>query len=334
MPSEDSENLILEALGRPIEDFRSALATAVEQVRAFLDAQPVMEGGPAPEDDAAFGSFARSRLDTNRFTALLSRSRVLDDVSIDRVRKAFAVLSALAGRKSALHHVRVEPGASLAVSVDAALAEVGRAFGAARIVELSRSGRYVEAEHARFLAELPHVLWNRAERDLAPPQVVHVDGADLNAEALAEFLDGVLKIVLVVRGDAPPAPLVRLITPGVFVMQTLEEADVARLAAWEGPGIAAIVPEGAARFVHDPAAGRHLWERMSVQHVPEVQARRRIGGLSTFQQREQVRQLTALSDRPAGGAPAAGAPAGAATGAGDDVDKLAAWLLAQADLQD
>jgi hypothetical protein len=34
--------------------------------------------------------------------------------------------------------------------------------------------------------------------------VVEVDGGDLQAGGLAEFLDGAQKIVLVVRGPAPP----------------------------------------------------------------------------------------------------------------------------------
>ncbi|MHC5011930.1 MAG: hypothetical protein ACYTG6_13460, partial [Planctomycetota bacterium] len=298
--------------------FRSALATAVEQIRASLASHPSAAEDNGAETGADLGRFAASRIDTQRFSALLAESRPLDFVSLDRIRKGFEVLSGLASRKAGLFRLHVDPGASLPYALSGALAEVGRVFGAARVVELSRSGRYVESEHAGYLNSFPFTRWNRAERNLAPPQVVHVNGADLHAEGLAEFLDGKMKIVVVVRGECPPAPLVRLISPGVFVMQTREEADIDRVAAWEGPGIAALVPEDAACFVHDPAAGPDLWDRVRIGHLPDGERRRRVGGLSAFQQSDQLRQLRALAARPpalaAPAAPGQGTPAPAAPG--------------------
>ncbi len=118
-----------------------------------------------------------------------------------------------------------------------------------------RGGRYRPAEHDSLLDAAEFRAWNKAERRFAPPLVVEVDGADLHAGALLDFADGREKIVLVVRGAMPPAPLVRCITPGTFVLQTVDGTRPRPLAAFDGPAIAALVPEGAAVFLHDPGAG-------------------------------------------------------------------------------
>ncbi len=76
--------------------------------------------------------------------------------------------------------------------------------------------------------------------------MVAVDGSEVHAGALAEFADGREKLVLVVRGASAPAPLARCITPGTLVLQTDDGRGLDRVAAFDGPAIAAIVPEGAA----------------------------------------------------------------------------------------
>jgi hypothetical protein len=119
----------------------------------------------------------------------------------------------------------------------------------------------------------------------------------------------------------------------VFVMQTADPADVQRLAAFEGPAVGAVVPESAARFVHDPATGSETWQRLAVTYLPEKDPKGSIGGLSGFQQAQELRQLKALAARPAATAPAA-EPGAAAQPLENPVDKLAAWLLTQADLSD
>jgi hypothetical protein len=245
-------------------------------------------------------------------------------------------MTELAKRNHDLFFAHVPPGGDLRATVAKALEEIGRAFGAVRIFELTRSGSYGGNEHARSLGSFPFQKWSKGERRLAPPLVVAVDGADLRAEMLADFLDGVQKIVLVVRGPCAPAPLVRLITPGTFVIQTGDATGLDRLAAYAGPGIGALVPDGAARFTHDPARGAEIWNRLTIESAPAKEPRLSVGGRSGSQQAEELRQLMALAAAPSG-APSAGAatPVAAAPATpADPVDKLAAWLLSQANLSD
>ena len=81
--------------------------------------------------------------------------------------------------------------------------------------------------------------------------------------------------------------------------------------------------------------------------MPEEEPRRALGSISAFQQTEELRHLAALASRPtaaaagaaaAGAAPGIGAPAAAAAQDGTapmgPANKLAAWLLSQADLSD
>jgi hypothetical protein len=210
------------------------------------------------------------------------------------------------------------------------LADLGRALGAARVADAARNGRYRPSDHDRWLARFPFSAWSQAERAVAPPVVIELDGADLRPSGLAEFLDGAVRIVLVVRGEASPAPLVRLITSRVFVAQTTDEAVVKRLAAWDGPGIVGLMPGNVARFVHDPAAGTTLTARLSIDEIPSLNHRKRTGAFSVAQQQEELEQLRALQS--AATATPAVTVMSDATAAADPVDKLAAWLLQQADL--
>jgi hypothetical protein len=163
--------------------------------------------------------------------------------------------------------------------------------------------------------------------------VVEVQGSDLRAATLSEFLDGRQKIVLVVHGDCAPAPLARLISPSTFVLQTEDVTGIERFLGWDGPAVAALLPGAAARFVHDPARGSAPWDRLEIISVPETPPRKAIGGLSPLQQGEELELLRSLATRPAGVA-AAAAPVIAVAAAADPVDKLAAWLIGQADLSE
>jgi hypothetical protein len=323
MPSDS----VLRSLSGAREAFRSALGVAVDQVNVLLAAHSTPAGEAAGRAATELGDFAAGRIDPERFAALFSGKDSLDPAALERIREARDTLAELARAGDALFQLQVPAGADLRDAVGAALAAAGRAFGAARTVELARTGRFRPEEHDGMLRSFPARRWNRAERQIAPPLVVEVDGADLRAGGLAEFLEGSQKIVLVARGAAPPAPLVRLITPGVFVLQTTEEAELERLSAVEGPAIAALLPRGAARFVHDPVRGGTLGERLELRDAAPEVVLEPLGALSVFQQREELAQLAALVERPA-----AAAQAGA--GQADPVDKLAAWLLRQADFSD
>ena len=157
--------------------------------------------------------------------------------------------------------------------------------------------------------------------------VVELEGQDLKASSLGDLLEGAQKIVLVVNGPAAPAPLVRLITPDVTVIQTDDPAELAALTATPGPGIAAIMPAGCAKFVHAPG-GKALHDRLSVSYVPEAEPKKAIGSISRFQQVEELRQLKALAESIQ--APAAPEAEPAAAPEMDEAGQLAAWLIHQA----
>ena len=328
----------LDVLAKAREDFHSALVATSEELRGLLDAGSATAEARAERTAAELGAFAVGHIDIERFASFEETGEPLAVTEAPRIEAAARTLKALLERESDLYCVRVEPGSDLRDAVSTALGRAGRAFGAARTVELTRSGKYDEAAHGGWLDSFPPSLWSRRERELAPPLVVEVDGTDLRPGGLAEFLDGVQKIVLVVRGPAPTAALARLITPGLLVMQTDDPADLAIVAQAEGPAIAALVSSDACRFVHHPAT-EDSRGRLTVHHMPAEEPRRALGSISAFQQAEAMRQLADLSagwgfsdpERalPSGdGASASGLPVPAATAP----DKLAAWILRQADI--
>lgn len=338
MPSEQRADLALAAVGASVDGFRSAVARAVDEVRGELERrrQPAEAGARTEE----LGALAARCMDPERFGALLGRESVLDPEATSRLEAAHEALAAMDAADDRTFVETVREGRSLYDTVETGLTRLGAAFGAARIAELAREGRHGEEVDAEQLAAFPPALWNRAERRLAPPLILETPGRALRAGALADFLDGAQKLVLVVEGDAPPAPLARLITPGVLVLQTEDPSGLERVAAFDGPAVAAVFPEGsgAARFVHDPAAGQNLGERLVVEELPEAADLRPVGSISVFQQAEEVAQLAALA-RPAEGAvgPSTNGSGTATHGSGKEAepaDRLAAWLLRQANLRD
>jgi hypothetical protein len=342
MPSDERVPRIHEALAAQRVTFRTMVEATVADVRSYLSTSPAAQDGHEERLAAELGPFGSERLDVRRFATLFAKPQSLDKMTAETVEKALKTLAKLAAREEDLFVTETGPGGNLRKAVSKSLGEIGRVFGAARIVERIRSRRYRYSEHARAFGSFPFSEWTRAERRLVPPLVVLVDGRDLNAIELAEFLDGAMKLILVVRGDAAPAPLVRLITPQTFVMQTTDAGDVQRIVAWDGPGILALVPDAAARFLHDPAGGSEIWQRMTVTQVPEAEPRKAVGTSSAAQQAEELRQLRALGKKPSavetvrpmasvGAAEGAPRPVGAAKSE-EPVDKLAAWLLDQADL--
>jgi hypothetical protein len=202
-------------------------------------------------------------------------------------------------------------------------------------VELARSSRYDPDQHNHYLSGLPFRKWNRSERRLAPPLVVEVGSEDLLPAGLGEFLDGGVKVVLVVQGPTTPAPLARLITPGTFVMQTAEAGDLERLALSPHPGVALLFDEerdGQARFVHDPDAGATPWQRLDVAHMPEEPSVGRGRRAPTWL--EELAHLRALAKQPAAAMAVNGTgEAETALEETTPADKLAAYLLSQVDAE-
>lgn len=350
--SDDLVEQAMAAVAPQRQAFRSALALTIDEVRSRLDAGSGGEDQAGPRTGAELGPFASGRIDPERFARLTARKDSAGDAWLEPARRALDTLRAVAARGDELFRVRVEPGGDVYASVDRALAEAGRAFGAARLADLARAGRYVPAEHDSMLASYPFRRWKAAERAKAPPLVIELEGRDAVVGGLAGFLDGTVRLVLVIRGATPPAPLVRLVTPGILVVQTSDPGDLAPLEKWAGPAIAALVPPEAGAFLHDPVGGR---VRVEVVRIPENEPKRSLGQISAFQQAEELgllRDLAARAGGPPGGtaAPAGGGGSGPAAVSADEtaaarptesaprpvepVDVLAAWLLKQADLSD
>ena len=330
MPSDNARSTIIAAFAAEIGDFENAIATTAEEVRHFLAGQQATIEGHVAYLGAELGQFGGEFLDTIRFAAMFDHHPSTDRAAIQTVERALATLNELNACERDCYSARVDPGQSLYETVSHLLARLGRAFGAARVVQAVKSGNYRLPEHARSLGSFPFARWNKSERGLAPPIVLSVAGDDLRANSLAEFLDGREKIVLLVEGRCTPVPLVRIVSPNVYVTQVHDVGDLTGFLQSQHAGIAALVPETAAAFIHDPARGESSGERMTVIAMPEARARRPIGGFSAAQQNEELELLESLAAAPAlvdaGQAPAAAAKAA------DPADKLAAWLLTQADM--
>jgi hypothetical protein len=285
MPSDPRVTLALAALAPRLATFRAALAAAREQVCAHLATHGSGPRDRVIEAAAELGPFAGGRIDVARFAAIAAPTSRLDASTEQVVLRCADILDDLLEHGDALFTPIVHAGGDLRATVSAALAEAGRAFGAVLAFQAVRSGSFEPARHEPGLIAFPFARWNRAEREIGPPLVVRVSGADLSADGLAEFLDGRQQLVLVVDGPCAPAPLARLVSPGVLVMQT--EGDLAPLASFRGPSIAAIVPEGAALFTSDGAT--------VTLHRAAAEPKSAIGGWSRAQQQSQLAHLATLS---------------------------------------
>ena len=189
MQSDTRRTAALEALAVPLGAFRSALAGAIEDVRSYLTAHGPDDAASNGHPGEALGAFAAGRIDAARFDAVVGNAPVADEATLACMGRAFSVLGELDSQGDAPFHVEVPPGGSLRDEVAAALRRIGRAFGAARVVELARGGAYDESRDGALLAGLEYARWGAGERRATPPLVVGLDGADLVAGGLAEFLD-------------------------------------------------------------------------------------------------------------------------------------------------
>ena len=328
MPSEDRSQRALAALAPAQQAFHGAVVAAVEELRGYIAAhRPATDVTEAVR--ASLGTFAAGRIDSERFGALFGRHGRLAPEELARLEQALETLREFASRGDDLYRVAVPAGSDLRDVVRNALAARGRVFAVARGAEQIRSGRG-RGETADEQAGFPFRLWNRAERQIAPPLVIEVEGGDLLVPGLAEYLEGGVKIVLVVKQPAPCASLSRLIAPHVFVQQTADPAALGRFAAFDGPAIAALVPAGSAVFTWDPSAGPRFEQRLQVEQLPKEEIRHAVGSVSVAQQQADLQWLRELGD--AGTRSAATAPAAAAPATVEPADLLAAWLLRQTDL--
>ncbi|MDH3270836.1 MAG: hypothetical protein OEN56_05855 [Gemmatimonadota bacterium] len=343
MPSEavmdvatDLSERAVAALEPRIESFRAAVVAAEEEVRTEVVRRVGEESFKTEQALIELGPFAIGRIDPERFASLMGIGDTsLTPDAIDVLDRAERVLKGL-GSPSVRHTVDVEPGGDLRDAVKAALARFGRAFGAARAVELARAGAFEPGEHGALLGALPFRLWNRAERRLAPPLVVRTRGEDCVPAGLGEFLDGNVALVLLPEGPTTPAPLARLITPGTFVMQTADPDDLMRLRGTGHPAVALLFDQdrpGQAYFTHDPDGGAVPWDRLSVVRIPSDDdlGRGRRASAGT----EELAHLRAMATPATGEAdPGPSDEVESLFGDGPDasVDELAAWLLSRTDL--
>jgi hypothetical protein len=98
----------------------------------------------------------------------------------------------------------------------------------------------------------------------------------------------------------------------VLVIESASTEQLSKLAGFDGPAVAALVPEGASTFVHDPRAGPVLHDRLLIDHLAGPPGRS-LGSRSAWQQREELAHLTLLSK--------------IAAEENAQVDTLATWLL-------
>lgn len=315
MLSDERFKVAQQALRTQSASFSAAVEAAYAEVHAYLATHAVRSDERAREAGLELGGFAHGRIDIGRLAAAVGPARVLTPQEETVVRRCAEVMDEVIAQREGIFTCIVERGGDLRSAVENALGEVGRAFGAALVFQAVKVGVYHAEQHDPALRAFPFRRWNRNERMIAPPLIVSVDGADLQPGVLGEYLDGRQKIALVVSGKSTPVPIARLITPGVFVLQTDAPDDLARLSAADAPGIAALLPAPAAWLLHDPTTGA-----LEVARLPDGAPRAAVGGWSTWQQEDEialVRRLLAGDTVAAHGA---------------EVDAIANWLVAQAGL--
>lgn len=328
MPSDDRIAQALAALFHAKEAFSSSVAMSAEEVRGILEREQGANEKPQVRLAHELGPFAAGKIDLDKLAPFVGASEKLDEDKRTEILTAYQALLELKKSGDELFTAKVERDGYLRGTVFSVLGKAGSAFGAARSVEWALHDLAHPEGVEDCLEGFPPNQWNGAERAFAPPLVVEVEGQDLRPASLAGLLEGGQKIILVVNGPAAPAPLVRLLTPGVTVIQTDDPAELAVLGATDAPGIAALMPEGAAKFMHIPGDGKSLNERLTVSHVPEKEPKRALGSISAFQQTEELRQLASLTAS-VEAVETVAADAGLGVPEMDDAGQLASWLIHQ-----
>jgi len=318
MASDDRTQIALDAIRTRTELFRSAVAAASDQVRGLLTGT----GNVTDDQTVALGKFAQGRVNIDRFASFAPKAARIDSAAEAPIRAAQEVLKSLLAQGDDLFVLQIEEGKDLSRKLGKRLAYIGRAFSAAHVIDLVKRGQYSDEKHAAMLEKHPFRKWNKSERALAPGLVIELNGAEFTPSRIVPYLDEHSKFVFKVEGDAPPAALSRVISPGAFVQQETGDAALEAFAEFEGTAVAALLPSNAASFVHDPSAGETTYERFVSLKFPSEVKKLAIGGISPAQQAQDYALLESLSVVPVPTGDAALDPAG----------KLSAWLLSQSDL--
>jgi len=333
MPSKSTQVSLESLLAPARRSYRSAVVAAREELRAL--AAP----SKGDLDPKVADPFASSYIDPSKL-ARMTPHQDHGQADTKRLTASLDVLSGLLDQGDALFTIEVPKGGDLLGLVQARLAEVGRAFAAARAASLAQAGMPSSSSEAGDMAAWPFIRWSLAERALAPSLLIKLHGEDFAAEGLAAFADGVFAMGFEVTGPSSPAPLVGLVRPGTFVVQA---SEAPKELAPDAPAFVAVfqdAPATTALFTHVPAAtavsGEGIYNRLEISRLPETSPTGPLGPKSVRQLQEELRQLAALAIEPnAAGEATAAAPAdeattsaAAATSASTDpIDRLAAWLL-------
>jgi hypothetical protein len=335
MPSDTHVEKALEVIADARESFLAAVRMAADQISAQVRSHDTPASEARDQVAAELGAFAEGLIDASRFPAQVGESNTLDDTSADLLRRAGEALDGLSSAKPEDFVLTVSEGGDVCAAVEKALARLGRAFGAAELAKQARVGGGGTDAALDRLSSYPAAEWRVRERELAPPLVVSTPGGGLDLAGLRNLLEGSQILVLLAEGPCPPAPLASLLSPGVFLLQTTNPDELAGLGDLEGPAVIALLPEGAAEWIHDPRGGDTLAERLTVRALPDSAGIGPLDGVSVWRQREDLRHLAAMVDAAKGG-PATGAAPSANGLPGEEpvepVDLLAAWLIRQADL--
>ncbi len=200
------------------------------------------------------GSFADGRIDPQLVTALMAQCTKLSPAAFEAMTRSVGVLREIERLEDEDFVVRVKAGQCLSGALGDKLARLGCAFGAAEVAALAGVDGVPPSDLERRLESFHPDDWSSREREFAPPLVVVADGSAMHVEALRDWLEGDQKLVFVVEGASPPAPLASLIQPGPSVTQSQKYEDGAGFARTGGPAVCAWVQEGVAVFKHDPNA--------------------------------------------------------------------------------
>ena len=133
MPSDDRKAIALDAIRSRIEQFHSAVAVTADQVRGLLAGSGNTEG----DQSVALGSFAKGKVNVERFAAFTPKATRIDAEAEAPIRAAQEVLKSLLAQGDELFILETEEGKGLGHQLSARLASIGRAFAAARVVDLA-----------------------------------------------------------------------------------------------------------------------------------------------------------------------------------------------------
>ncbi len=325
MQSDERVTAAIAALKPQISVYLLNVESALERARKLLAAES--------NDSAAaesLGEFAQGRIDAARFAMLAEDPGPLDAIAFGVLERTIERLEAISGAGDEQFIVALDAGGSIGEAVHARFETLGAAYSAATLVDLARRRAPNLLGQGLSLESHPFEKWTAADRRIAPPLVVCVEGPDVDALGIARFVDASVRLALIVTGQTAPAPLVRLISPGVFVSQSSDITPLSKSSDYEGPAVVAVMEDGGARFTHDPRRGRAVWQRLDVTRMPDVQARKSVGRRSAWQQREDVAHLKALAEQPVLPPNSADALVAAiGGGAADPAERLTSWLLDQ-----